>query len=497
MAAFLRSWSMQSDEEVSKLQASQGAGDDNGQSWPSPVLAGRNEPEAEPETLPRLRRRRFYKNPAVVERTNLLNVSKLVIKELIDSSFCHGRMLDMDHVPLQQFFIIMEHILRHGLKSKKGILAQKKEYWNMLEQVERYMLDAAEITATVKELPEIKTPAGRGRAWLRLALMQKKLSDYFRCILERKEELLSEYYESYAFMMEDEGAIFSGLLVGLNIIDCNFCLKEEDLDYQLGVIDFSLYLKNSNKSDSFDGENEQSTEQPNMMALLDQKNYIEELNRHLNATVTNLQQKLESFTTSNALMKEDLAIAKNNILSLQEENQILQAERDSLLDENTRKLQKRKQKNMKQDLEVERETYTVSKEGLDSMYIDAAKQLEQELKLRKEVEKELELQTAMKSEMEVAMKLLEKDIHEKQDTMMSLRRQLEEIKNINLEMYKKLQECQGSLQHKTELVAKLEHKTNQMASTIRDMEARLKDGERGTGGERGTESAPGDVAMET
>lgn len=41
--------------------------------------------------------------------------------------------------------------------------------------------------------------------------------------------------------------------------------------------------------------------------------------------------------------------------------------------------------------------------------------------------------------MEVAMKLLEKDIHEKQDTIISLRRQLDDIKIINLEMYKKLQ----------------------------------------------------------
>lgn len=41
--------------------------------------------------------------------------------------------------------------------------------------------------------------------------------------------------------------------------------------------------------------------------------------------------------------------------------------------------------------------------------------------------------------MEVAMKLLEKDIHEKQDTIISLRKQLEDIKIINLEMYRKLQ----------------------------------------------------------
>lgn len=46
---------------------------------------------------------------------------------------------------------------------------------------------------------------------------------------------------------------------------------------------------------------------------------------------------------------------------------------------------------------------------------------------------------SLKAETEMAMKLLEKDIHEKQDTIISLRRQLEDIKQINLEMYKKLQ----------------------------------------------------------
>ena len=45
----------------------------------------------------------------------------------------------------------------------------------------------------------------------------------------------------------------------------------------------------------------------------------------------------------------------------------------------------------------------------------------------------------MKAETEMAMKLLEKDVHEKQDTIISLRDQLEDIKNINLEMYTKLQ----------------------------------------------------------
>ncbi len=50
----------------------------------------------------------------------------------------------------------------------------------------------------------------------------------------------------------------------------------------------------------------------------------------------------------------------------------------------------------------------------------------------------MELQIGMKQEVEMAMRLLEKDIHEKQDSIFILRKQLDDIKAINLEMYNKL-----------------------------------------------------------
>ena len=58
---------------------------------------------------------------------------------------------------------------------------------------------------------------------------------------------------------------------------------------------------------------------------------------------------------------------------------------------------------------------------------------------KEKLQQELKLQLSMRAEMEVAMKLLEKDVHEKQDTVVSLRGQLEEIKDINLDLYTKLQ----------------------------------------------------------
>ncbi len=60
---------------------------------------------------------------------------------------------------------------------------------------------------------------------MRLALMQKKLADYFKVLVDVREEILLEFYEPFALMMSEEATILAGLLVGLNVIDCNFCLK--------------------------------------------------------------------------------------------------------------------------------------------------------------------------------------------------------------------------------------------------------------------------------
>ena len=54
----------------------------------------------------------------MVERSNLLNLMKLVVKGLIESSMRLGRTLSDDHTPLQQFFITMEQTLKHRLRSE-------------------------------------------------------------------------------------------------------------------------------------------------------------------------------------------------------------------------------------------------------------------------------------------------------------------------------------------------------------------------------------------
>uniref|UniRef100_A0A8D2GXI3 RUN and FYVE domain containing 1 n=2 Tax=Urocitellus parryii TaxID=9999 RepID=A0A8D2GXI3_UROPR len=377
------------------------------------------------------------------ERANLMHMMKLSIKVLLQSALSLGRSLDADHAPLQQFFVVMEHCLKHGLKVKKSFIGQNKSFFGPLELVEKLCPEASDIATSVRNLPELKTAVGRGRAWLYLALMQKKLADYLKVLIDNKH-LLSEFYEPEALMMEEEGMVIVGLLVGLNVLDANLCLKGEDLDSQVGVIDFSLYLKD-----------------------------VQDLDGGKDCTVGDLQTKIDGLEKTNAKLQEELSAATDRICSLQEEQQQLREQNELIRERSEKSVEI-----TKQDTKVELETYKQTRQGLDEMYSDVWKQLKEEKKVRLELEKELELQIGMKMEMEIAMKLLEKDTHEKQDTLVALRQQLEEVKAINLQMFHKVQNAESSLQQKNEAITSYEGKTNQVMSSMKQMEERLQHSER-------------------
>ncbi|XP_031809393.1 RUN and FYVE domain-containing protein 1 isoform X2 [Sarcophilus harrisii] len=360
------------------------------------------------------------------ERSNLMNMMKLSIKVLIQSALSLGRSLDADYAPLQQFFVVMEHCLKHGLKVKKSFIGQNKSFFGPLELVEKLCPEASDIATSVKNLPE-----------------------------------LNEFYEPEALMMEEEGTVIVGLLVGLNVLDANLCLKGEDLDSQVGVIDFSLYLKDVQDIDG-DREQERITD------VLDQKNYVEELNRHLSCTVGDLQAKIDCLEKTNSKLQEELSAATDRIDSLQEEQRQLKEQNELIRERSEKSVEV-----TKQDTKVELETYKQTRQGLDEMYSDVWKQLKEEKRVRMELEKELELQIGMKTEMEIAMKLLEKDTHEKQDTLVALRQQLEEVKAINLQMFHKAQNAESCLQQKNETIISYEGKTSQVMSAMKEMEERL------------------------
>uniref|UniRef100_H3AXT9 RUN and FYVE domain containing 2 n=1 Tax=Latimeria chalumnae TaxID=7897 RepID=H3AXT9_LATCH len=410
--------------------------------------------------------RKAIKDPMAVERANLLNMAKLSIKGLIESALRFGRTLDSDYPPLQQFFVVMEHCLKHGLKVKKSFLGYSKSIWAPMELVEKLCPEAGEIAASVRDLPGLKTPLGRVRAWLRLALMQKKLADYLRCLITRKD-LLSDFYDYHALMMEEEGAVIVGLLVGLNVIDANLCVKGEDLDSQVGVIDFSLYLRN--EEDSYRSEERNGQ----IAAILDQKNYVEELNRQLNSTVTSLQARVDSLEKSNTKLIEELAIAKNSIIKLQEENHQLRNENTLILMRTQHQLE-----TAKVDVDAELDTYKQSRQGLDEMYNEARKQLREESQLRqqKTIDAYLVWDLSINKENIVFLQNTVKDIH--YNTIIT-HQQSQGIVAIRVVQVQETQGSEDGLSQKNEIISRLEEKTNQITATMKQLEQRLQQAEKG------------------
>ncbi|TRY90079.1 hypothetical protein DNTS_031585 [Danionella cerebrum] len=370
------------------------------------------------------------KDPVVVERSNLLSMMKLSIKVLIQSSLSLGRTLDSEYPPLQQFFVVLEHCLKHCLRVKKSFIGQNKSIWAPLETIEKLCPESADIAMSVRDMPGIK-----------------------------------DFYEPGALMMEEEGAVIVGLLVGLNVIDANLCVKGEDLDSQVCVIDFSMYLKDPQSTETTQDDSK-------MTAILDQKHYIEELNRHLSCTVTDLQAKMDSLEKTNSKLIEELTAATDRINALREEQEQLKEENANIL-----QLSQRKEEVTMQDSQVELETYRQTRQGLDEMYNVVWKQYKEEKRIRQELQKELELQISLKQEMEVAMKLLEKDTHEKQDTLAALRQQLDQVKSLNLEMFNKAQESGRVAQKKEEDMMQLEKKMVQMEAAMKELEQRLQSSE--------------------
>ena len=68
-----------------------------------------------------------------MERKNLINVCKLVIKDLIDTSlFSDRRSLEIESNELKHFFIVLENIFMHGFRGDLNLIIWKNNTFRCL-----------------------------------------------------------------------------------------------------------------------------------------------------------------------------------------------------------------------------------------------------------------------------------------------------------------------------------------------------------------------------
>jgi len=273
----------------------------------------------------------MFNRKAALERKNLINLTKLIVKDLISSSLASGRTIENDTqsaIHLKNYFTLVDRVLKHGLK--QNILSNRSAaLWSTLDGLSKNLQESTLMSESIRSLAHTKSPDGKIRAWIRLAMMQKRLPEYFNELMVHRDNLLKDIYLDFAFMLNEEAPVFAGLIIGVNVIDCNFFVKDENFDCMEEIIDLDPYLRPATSSDE-DKSDDSSCHVPtdpklyakqheeNLTKILDQKNYLEEWKKHLESTITNLHAKIRSLEEKNSMLEMDARLSEVRMAKLKE-----------------------------------------------------------------------------------------------------------------------------------------------------------------------------------
>ncbi|KAF3704430.1 RUN domain-containing protein 3A Rap2-interacting protein [Channa argus] len=174
-----------------------------------------------------------------VERKNLITVCRFSIKTLLEKYTAEP--IDDSAEEFINFAAILEHILSHRFKSSSSWFDGQRSYWDYIR------LACAKVPnsciSSIESMENIRTSRAKGRAWVRVALMEKRLSEYIATAL-RDSRTTRRLYAEGAILLREEATVLTGMLIGLGAIDFSFCLKGEALDGKSSaVIDYTPYLK--------------------------------------------------------------------------------------------------------------------------------------------------------------------------------------------------------------------------------------------------------------
>uniref|UniRef100_A0A8C5JJH8 RUN domain-containing protein 3B n=1 Tax=Junco hyemalis TaxID=40217 RepID=A0A8C5JJH8_JUNHY len=187
------------------------------------------------------RRKSVPSRNAAVERRNLITVCRFSVKTLIDRS-CFET-IDDTSPEFNNFAAILEQILSHRLKGQISWFGYEspRSFWDYIRVACRKV--SHNCICSIENMENVGSSRAKGRAWIRVALMEKHLSEYISTAL-RDFKTTRRFYEDGAIVLGEEANMLAGMLLGLNAIDFSFCLKGEGLDGSYpAVIDYTPYLK--------------------------------------------------------------------------------------------------------------------------------------------------------------------------------------------------------------------------------------------------------------
>ncbi|XP_077595799.1 RUN domain-containing protein 3A [Stigmatopora nigra] len=174
-----------------------------------------------------------------VERKNLITVCRFSVKTLLEKSTAEP--IDDTSEEFTNFAAILEHILSHHFKGSGSWFDGQRSFWDFIRLACAKLPNSC--ISSIESMENISPSRAKGRAWIRVALMEKRLSEYIATAL-RDTRTTRRFYADGAIMLREEASVLTGMLIGLGAIDFSFCLKGEGLDGKIhAVVDYTPYLK--------------------------------------------------------------------------------------------------------------------------------------------------------------------------------------------------------------------------------------------------------------
>ncbi|XP_061562074.1 RUN domain-containing protein 3A [Phycodurus eques] len=174
-----------------------------------------------------------------VERKNLITVCRFSVKTLLEKYTAEP--IDDSSEEFINFAAILEHILSHRFKGSGSWFDGQRSFWDFVRLACVKLPNSC--ISSIESMENISPSRAKGRAWIRVALMEKRLSEYIATAL-RDTRTTRRFYAEGAIMLREEASVLTGMLIGLGAIDFSFCLKGEALDGKSSaVVDYTPYLK--------------------------------------------------------------------------------------------------------------------------------------------------------------------------------------------------------------------------------------------------------------
>ncbi|EGD80350.1 hypothetical protein PTSG_10603 [Salpingoeca rosetta] len=205
-------------------------------------------------------------------------------------------------------------------------------------------------------------------------------------------------------------------------------------------------------------------------ALTDQNATLREVNKKY-------QRQIEELSAEVDALKSELASSQATIASLRDSKEALaDAVAAAKKDADTTHMQcTQKLAAAEQDMAAERKTYDESRSSLNAMMDALQKQLDTERELREEVENDRAFSKQQQQEAEEKAKEAEQQMAAQEETVVHLRKQLKEVKGLNLKMLTNLQELQGQVKDEQNKCHAIQQEKDKKAAEIQTLQSKLRD----------------------